>query len=640
MNEAWSRATEPVRDALSVLSMSDAGWRWTSLRRVFGWSEGITAATQRDLERLHLTVRDYTRGQAQEAMTDWLVRAAVREPGRKHFQGDRLARLTEALEGDADLHRGDLGLVVAALDQGLLPALYLERSLPAALRRGQYEAVLALWKRLQEPPWDGIPERLWGAALRSAQRLGRFADEVAILRHGLSRPVTVAEEVTHRRQLAAALFALGDWAGAVGECEAIEGLPGVPEVERVRAVLQRAEFLWQAGRFDEADAVYAEVEPSLGADPGLLLQFHVGRARLAGQRGDTAAMGENLRWAEKQVSSQIRDQDLLYLNASVGYAIEVGRQHDAVGIATRALELAERDGRWKEFVMLAARASAVTYELGSAVEAHRDASRALATAVALRSRKMIAMTSLFLGFYEVRLGQIGTALRRAKQAIELAKSLQDGMVVVETQRLRAFIGGMVGLQKEVEESRDVLMGYDDPKFRSHSDECMGTYALGASRWEEAQRYLSEASDAFRHSGQSDSLQMAQAKLALALHGLGKDDHAATVFDEASDYFEAGRFPLMMPMVRMIGIIIGRTDPAVFPEVIDDLAVKRRWLEIARWGGLALKIAETADRRRLGRVVLSAVQFVASSFDDPAQRKEFLGYSDTVNALQAVKESVA
>ncbi len=423
----WERASAGARDALSLLAWSDTGWRWSSLAEALDWSETERIRVQGEIRRLGLSRGDYERGELQERIPDWLVHAALRRSSANHFGGERIEAIAARLEGSGDLHRGDLALARDLFARGIFLPGYLGDALGSRLAEGRYEDVLGFWKEFKDRPEARKPEFLfvWEAGRRAAHRLGRFPEEVEILRRLLGSESPPEVEIDRRRMLADALFAVGDWQGAVAECEALSASAEATERERVRAELQKAEFLWEVGRFPEATGAYETCRHGPESDEPLLLKYLVGRARLAAQVGDIKAMATFLEEAERRLGPETLESDPYYFYARAGLEFQRGNPEAAAPFTHRAVALAEKASRWQDSVRFSTRASVVAYDNGKILEAHRGTTQALSTALATKSDRTAAMVMLFLGFYEVQLGRFGAAHRRMEFVLKEAERLED-----------------------------------------------------------------------------------------------------------------------------------------------------------------------------------------------------------------------
>ena len=286
--KTWSRATGAARDVLALLAWSERGWRWASLGRALGMDGAALKHVQREMETLGLSQRDYERGELQERIADRLVRSALVDVGEGHLSDACLADVCRYLEADPDAHPGDLALAGAMVRHGRLPVRYLEDALGAAIGDGRFEAVIGFWARaVEDGNLDAAHHRfVWEAALRAVQRLGRFPEEVRILEDLMVALPDAAEAVEWRKMLATARFAVGDWQRAVSECDGLVALTEISASDRIWARLQKAEFLWQTGHFEEADEVYGTLDPGNLPSEELLLRYFVGRARESAQRLD------------------------------------------------------------------------------------------------------------------------------------------------------------------------------------------------------------------------------------------------------------------------------------------------------------------------------------------------------------------
>jgi tetratricopeptide (TPR) repeat protein len=635
----WEDASPEARQALALLAWSDTGWRWSSLAEALGWGPEERARVQAEIGRLNLTRGDYERGVLQETIPDWLVHAALRRSSASHFDRGQLDAIVNRLERSADLHGGDLGLARIILTRGPLMRRYLEHAIESRLAEGRYEDVLGFWREFKERSDAREPgiAFVWEGGRRAAQRLGRFPEEVEILRHLLSLPGTPQVEIERRKMLADALFAVGDWQGAVAECEALAVLPEAPERDRVWAALQKAEFLWQVGEFDKATSAYEAYREKPGTDEALVLKFLVGRARLAAQVGDIKGMGAYLEEAESRLDSATLMNDPYYAHARAGLEFQKGMPETAAPFTRRAVMLAEQEARWQDFVRFLTRASVVAYDNGKILEAHRGTTQALSTALAMKSDRTAAMVMLFLGFYEVQLGRFGAAHRRMEFVLGEAGRLEDRGLESEGWRLAHFLASYAGFPALMARAKFGLKDVGSPAVEAYLEEGEGMLSLGFEKWDEARGHFMKAIGLLKTTGQVDQQASVEARLAFVLERMGKRTEAAEVYERADGYFRLGGYPRYHPIHALIGTWIGRgIDGTDGMEAFRVFYREHRFMDLASWGLELLRLAPPQDAMEVRRGVLQAIRSVSDSIDDPRLRKLYLSLPRIKNALLALR----
>ena len=77
----------------------------------------------------------------------------------------------------------------------------------------------------------------------------------------------------------------------------------------------------------------------------------------------------------------------------------------------------------------------------------------MSVAVALGSERMAAMAASFLGFYEVHLGSLGSAMRRWKALLDTGAQLNDSLLATAHHRLGLYLGSLSGLRSLAEASK-------------------------------------------------------------------------------------------------------------------------------------------------------------------------------------------
>jgi tetratricopeptide (TPR) repeat protein len=637
--KTWSHAGGAARDVLALLAWSERGWRWASLGRALGMEGATLREVQQEMETLGLSQRDHERGELQERMADRLVRSALVEVGEGQLSDACLADICRYLETDADAHPGDLALAGAMVRHGRLPMRYLADALSAAIGDGRFEAVIGFWARAAEDGnLDAAHHRfVWDAALRAVQRLGRFPEEVRILEDLLEALPDAAEAVEWRKMLATSRFAVGDWQRAVSECDALVALTENSASDRMWARLQKAEFLWQTGHFEEADEVYGTLDPEKLPSKELLLRYFVGRARESAQQLDHGNARVLLTEAETALGSEICQQDLLFLHASAGVMLETGEQLVGVGVASKAVQLAESTHAWDQYAKVASRAGALAFESGRVRYAHRLGTRALSVAVVLGSERMAALAGSFLGSYEVILGSPGSALSRRDFLLHIGRELDDGLLIEAHHRLGLYLGSLVGLRSLAEASAEAMAKFSSMHYAPYIAESLGLLELGSENWESARDQFAQAANGYRSLSRWDSEAACQAYGVLADVKMGCRVAAAEKCRAARAFFDQGKYPFFHPRMLLIGCEAGpeTTSPGV-DEAFSELQAEGRAVDLVMWAPLLTQHCSPEGQVEVRKSILAAVKQIADSLESATLRKEFLSYPRTRTALLAVQ----
>ncbi len=636
----WSHASGSARDALSLLAWSERGWRWVSLGRALGMAGAPLLEVERELETLGLSQRDYERGELQERMADRMVQSALMDVAEGHLSDACLADVCRCLEADPGVHPGDLALAGEMVRHGRLPVRYLEDALSAAIGAGRFEAVIGFWARVvEEGNLDAAHHRfVWEVALRAVQRLGRFPEEVRVLEDLLKAMPDAAEAVEWRKMLATARFAVGDWQRAVSECDELIALTGISASDRIWARLQKAEFLWQTGHFEEADEVYGTLDPGNLPSKELLLRYFVGRARAAGQQRLLAEMQHYLAAAQRALGEELCAREPLFLHAIAGVMQNTGEQVLGESIATRAAGLAAEAGRWKDYVMIASRAGSLAMEAGKVRQAHRTGTRAISVAMALGSDRMADLAENAVAFYEVNLGHLGPVLRRQARLLERGRRSEDHVLLTQCYRLGMFLGCRAGFPDLIAGSLQAMAEAERWRHSGFIDECLGLLDSGAGRWESARDRFHNSVLGYRRSGMADAEAMSSVLLALAHWKLDAPDVARTHFQVGADFFQTGKFPFAQPVFRIIGWELGWEAPGDAPgELMKSLKSEGRQMDLATWGVELIRSSHATQRLLIQKAVLAAITQIADSFESADLKRDYLLFPRTRAALLAVRD---
>ena len=651
MGRLWARITPLGRALLSLLADSDQGWAPDDMAGAMNGSEDEVRTQLNELGRLGLIRRSFEAGMELESIADALTREAVLGHAE---HGYALAAVGEALQRGS--HPEDLGLARRLFENGHAEPRYTVVALERALREGRYEQVLDFSEKAshETEAFGEWRNEVWSLFLRAARRAGKYETQVRLLRdliQGAIRPGDSppsregeAEAVIHRKALAQALTNLGDWKQAVEECHAIEASTEAGEKDQLWAKLQRAETLWQAGRFADADATYAEVERSLSDSMAEeWLRFAVGRARQHGQRGDMAGVKTYLELAEQKAGKDICEKNAMYLNTLGGWLIEKSELDSARPVLQQAAKTATEEGNWAAYVMIASREASLTYDYGDMKTAAKIGREGVATAEALLSDRILSFTNSFLAYPETHLGNVGSAWRRSKRVLDLAQNLGDKNIEVLAFRLRAFIASAVGWRDLTDRSaskvEEIAESIGEDEAISFAALCRGLFHFGAEEWDEAERFLSKARQDFAKSGQPTSELKARIYLSLLQLQRGNKSAAAHELSGIHEISTSQKVTLLEPVARLASLLVNTsTEHPVSGEVIrilSDFESRGRYLDLIEWGCLGLSLGNGA-RKQVRTHMLNAVQRIAESLDDVQLRREFLGFPRTKKALLALQ----
>ena len=641
MGRLWARMSPLGRAALSLAAESDLGWAPADLADALGNSEDDVRSELNELVRLALMRRSFEAGIELDGIADALTREAILLRPEPAY--DRV-RVGVALE-ERGRHSGDLGLARRFFEHGNPMPRYTVAALEKALRDGRYEEVLELADKAApaDEAFGPRTREVWALFLRAAERAGKYETQVRLWRDLIRWDIAsgAGSVMLHRKALAQALTNLGDWKQAVEECRAIETSPEVGERERLWAKLQRAETLWQAGRFGEADATYLEVEKLLSDSMrDEWLRFAVGRARQHGQRGDMAGVKKFLELAELKGGKELCENDPLYLHTLGGWLIEKSELDAARPVLQRAANRATDEGNWAAYIMIASREASLTYDYGDMKSAAKIGREGVATAEALLSNRILSFTNSFLAYPETHMGNVGSAWRRSQRVLDLAHSLGDRNIEVLGFRLRAFIASGVGWRNLTEEVAaqvdEIADSIGEDEAVSFSALCRGLFYFGAEEWDTAEKFLSKAHQGFSRSGQPTSDLKARIYLSLLNFHRGHTESAIDEMKEILEISTSQKVMLLNPVARLASYAIDSpTEHAPqAAEILLGFESQGRYLDLVEWGYLGL--LDRNGQKQIRSYMLNAVQRIADSLDDVQLRREFLGFPRTRKALLAIQ----
>ncbi len=636
VTQLWERVSDRGREVLALLAWSEKGWRWSSLRAALGGRGEVPEPVREALATASLIAQDYGRGELQVRIADQAVRPLLLPLAPEALTAERTAEVAAILAGDPDVHPGDLGLAGSAARRGVAMPEYTARALESAVGAGEYESVLRYWNLLRELDPEA-PAPVWRAAATAARMLGRFKEEVAALR-GLIAAGPDEQDVFERRlQLVDALVAAGETEEAARVAIALSEESAASERVRLMTRLKHAEMLWQNGKYDEGQAIYEDMRREVPAVPDVEIQYWISRARYSGQTRNPAKMRECLEAAEK-AGGEGCERFPLYFHAKAGLLLELDELEGVSRLAARAMKLAEEQGLWNEYVMIALRTAGVQHHLGSAREAGRISSGALATAVGLRNKRMIGMASLFAATGDLVLGRIGPALRRLLYQEREATAAGDQFVLSHCRRLLLHLAAQTGMRGQLERARDALRSTGEP-LQNPVSEAEGLWCLFVEDWEGAREHFDSTLDEYTRQGILRGQGAAAARLALALAMLGAPAEAAERLKAAASTLGRCTYPVFEAEMACIRAVVeDRRGDADVSRTCAGLSQERRYLELALWGGVILERARKEDRLRNRAMVLEAVQSLANSVDSKELRREVLSFPPFRRSLGAVRVS--
>jgi tetratricopeptide (TPR) repeat protein len=625
-----------------LLAWSDEGWALEELGAILGWEPGMSEEVMAEVGSLRVTRRSFERGKPTDRLTDEMTRAALLHRSGGTIPERSLDRIARLLDAESP-HEGDLGLARRLFHSGRALPRYLLRSLDESLAAGRYGEMLEFGRELEESAAEGDASlrEPWLRILRAAQRAGKYEDEVRILRRLIliSGGGAVVEE---RKMLAQALAHLGDWQGALEQCSWILEDGGATEADRVWATLQRAETLWQAGRFADADDAYEAIEPGLAATMAAeWLRFAVGRARQHGQRGDMAGVKRYLDLAEAKVGRERCRQDSMYLNTLGGLLIERAELESARPLLSRASEIAERERDWEAYIMISSRAGSLIYDLGDMREAARIGRKGLTAAEALASARMLGFTSSYQGYPETHLGKVGSAWRRAQRVLDLSKSLSDVNLEILGHRLRVFVASNVGLANELNESaaraRAVGERIGEKEILAFVFHYSGVFHLGNEEFEEASRCFDRAREAYSRLGQKGGELKSRLYLLISQGQSQFDLDGVEELKGIQEEAQRNNLILLVPITKLARLILDQEfrtrNPGQAAEILLAFWDEGRLIDLLQWASLGLLPSKGGVNPEMRGKVLSAVQKIADSLDDAQLRREFLAFARTRRTLK-------
>jgi len=639
VRRTWNDLSSFARDGLTVLAHSREGWRVSELAGLLGWDGAQAAEVALEMERSRLTRRSFDSDAPREHVTDWMTKEAIR--GLEAPFPD-CAAVDAYPDGEADLPP-DLEFGTHLVRLGRWPEGYLRAALAAALEAARYQDVLR-FREVAEERGAAIPIPVLDLFLRAAHGLGKYPEQEAILNRMLERVESPADAVAYRKQLGQVLVGLRRWQASVDQFQLIEESPDASEADRMCAGLQRAGSLWQGGRFEDADTVYRSLQERLQPDMREeWLRFAVGRAREFGQRGNMMKVQEYLDLAREKAGEEMCEGDALYLNTLGGLLMEQGDPLSAKPVMESALSRARASRSWDSLVMITSRAGSQSYNMGEMWEATKVATEGISTAMALGSQQLAIRSSLFVGYVEVQLGNLGSPYRRGKQAIWYAREAHDENQELQGHRLLSSVAAHAGWQAElvaaVKSAEQIGTRIGEDESVAYAFYSRSLYLVGLRNWLKARVALEQSLETLQLMGQVAVANRVRLLLALALkHTEGERAARGQLYKAEEVIGGRGTSPILAPLLQIVRTEIhGTKDTEELSCLLQSLWEKGRMMEIVDWGPVFLHHLPDEASREGRRKVVGAVQRIASSIDSAELRAEFLRFEKTKQALRAVQQ---
>jgi tetratricopeptide (TPR) repeat protein len=570
-----------------------------------------------------------------------MTRTCLNELSQSSLDSE-LRVIFQRLESET-FHRGDLGLARAMAERGHMPIKYLVDALETALKDGRYEDVWKVRSDISSATIDRdsfilVHEKF----LRAAQHLGKHRKEIAVLQDLLKETPTESAQIGYRKILAKALASLGKWEESLVECKRIEQSNASSEGDILWSLLQKAETLWQAGRFHEADSVYESVEQELRSERSEeWLRYSVGRARQSGQRGDMDGVARFLQSAEDVVGAPVCARDPLFLNTLGGMKVELAEYREAASILDMALRRAVEMNEWDVYVMVSHRACSVEYGLGRMWEAARIGRDGVATSVALGSDRISVMISSMVAYPEAILGRIGPSFRCAETMMRTAMHLKDQNLLVQAHRLRAFVAAYAGWRQILDEAEEAIRdvgGLGAEEGVAYVHYCRGIQLIGAHRWSEAKSALKKALKRATDTGHLGLSLRIQLLLIIASVNQESITEVLSEIQGLKKKLAAGKYPALVPIADLAEYKIRKDPPSAEKAraAMVQMWENGRFLEILDWVPEIYENADDEERRALKRQVVDIVQRSANTLDDASLRSQFLSSRRVRAALELAR----
>jgi len=244
---------------------------------------------------------------------------------------------------------------------------------------------------------------------------------------------------------------------------------------------------------------------------------------------------------------------------------------------------------------------------------------------------------LFLGFYEVQLGQFGPARRRAESVLRESKRLNDQGLKYQAFRLAHFLASYSGDERTRTDAFAGLKTNPSPALSAFLAEGEGTASLMQGDWPAASHHFAEAVRVLEEIGQMDQRALVETRLAYVYHKLGKRDEANRAYERADGFFKSGGYPRYSAIHSIVGIGSGKqSNGQEIGAVCRDLGAEHRYLDLAVWGSEILASAPQSEKSECRRTILRAVQTISDSFVGPAHRRQFLSLLRVTELLHMLR----
>lgn len=259
----------------------------------------------------------------------------------------------------------------------------------------------------------------------------------------------------------------------------------------------------------------------------------------------------------------------------------------------------------------------------------------MAVSEALRSEQLAQRSSIFIAYPEVQLGNLGSSLRRARQAINLASTTNDDNQKLQGYRLLAFVAGNAGWQELLNEARrninGIALSIGERECIAYSHYCVGLLEIGRQDWAAARDELTIALSEMEALGKLSSPLRIRLLLSRIDFNLGLSSGPIEVARTSLT-----QYPFLLAHWELTQAERGQADCADADQTLRALWDSGRVMDIIDWSPVLFGLASHESKNDARRKILGAVQRAANSMDSAELRKSFLEFKKVKLALTTIQ----
>lgn len=584
---ALSNMREESRLALSVLSASGEPWAEDQLVNLLEIEKALWSEIVSELRNSLLVESVYSRGEEGLTVPDWLVRDVMTNRFAEEVSQESAQSILDRLQTRG--RSSEISLLIACLSTGAFRNDLVLGVLRDGLQEGQYESVVKLYKAAEDS--DGFDVAAGAEiALRAAERLGKFQDQVYLLRKIAERD---GENIT-RVRLSKALFDAGLTSEAIQIAKLGTEDQGKPSAN---GLFNLGNLAWQTGDYELSDEVFETLQ-ELGLDELLELDLMVSRARSMAARGKMSSAEAIL----GSIKNELASSHVQYLRTKAGLLQAQGQVAEARDLVSSAMQISEDSHSWQNFLEASLRRASSEMALGNMRLASRVSSEIESTAIALGSDRMQAFANHYIALSLNSIGHVEDSLLRAKQVHRYGVQKQEEIMAGLGAAHVLQVSMDWGLYSESESAIAALEKTKYPTIEGNKLRFLSKQAFYRGDFPVALDLLNEARDHFLRRGYVDDVVENEPLRIVSMKETGDSLSAKNAFES----LDIERYPRFRPAAKLVGLIVGGECNNTLVELISEFARLGQNLDLYRLAPSVLKLAKTGNNPR---TLLAAKQVI-------------------------------